>query len=648
MDVPLILLLLCLTVAVALPASAAEASLTAWAVDPLEKVFPDATPPAEPGVVSLRAARGQTAGGQIALQVRGEAARATVTVEPLAGPGGRTIAADQVRWHFQGFIPLAHNTEGTQDVLRKAPCDVPDVLLADRELTVAPDQTQPVWIGVDVPEDCPPGEYRGHVRVRAGDREAAVPLAVRVHDFALPRERHLWVTNWFSPENIATAHRLEIWSEPFWEMLGRYARMMAAHRQNVVLVPLNLIRLRRAADGKLAFDFTRFDRYARLFIAAGAGERLEIGFTAHFGEGGWSSKEILLNRVTATDAATGKMVTLEPEEGLGPLLRALEAHLKRRGWLDRALIHICDEPSAHNLASWRRASEFVHRHAPGIRRIDAIETTGFEGALEVWVPKLNHLNTWYPTYRQAQQAGAELWYYTCCHPFTVYPNRFLDFALLKTRVLHWINYAYDLPGYLHGGLNFWGQEPFGAPAANLPPGDTHIAYPGPEGPLSSLRWEAMREGIEDYEWLHLLAERTAAVQRRLGKPAQKLDAAEGAHAFARLIVRSFTDYEQSPSRFHAVREALAGEIEAVDKPPLLLVNTNPPGGSELVSGPIVLQVRGAVVPGAAVTVNGEAVTLDPDGGFWVHTSPAADGTVTIEATHDGQSKRVVRQFRLRH
>ena len=77
MDVPLILLLLCLTVAVALPASAAEASLTAWAVDPLEKVFPDATPPAEPGVVSLRAARGRD--GRWADRPAGarEAARAT-------------------------------------------------------------------------------------------------------------------------------------------------------------------------------------------------------------------------------------------------------------------------------------------------------------------------------------------------------------------------------------------------------------------------------------------------------------------------------------------------------------------------------------------------------------------------------------------
>ena len=35
----------------------------------------------------------------------------------------------------------------------------------------------------------------------------------------------------------------------------------------------------------------------------------------------------------------------------------------------------------------------------------------------------------------------------------------------------------------------------------LPAGDTHVIYPGKNGPLSSLRFEAHRKGIEDYELL---------------------------------------------------------------------------------------------------------------------------------------------------
>ena len=41
----------------------------------------------------------------------------------------------------------------------------------------------------------------------------------------------------------------------------------------------------------------------------------------------------------------------------------------------------------------------------------------------------------------------------------------------------------------------------------LPAGDTHVVYPGPDGPWSSVRFEAEREGYEDYELLQLLRRR---------------------------------------------------------------------------------------------------------------------------------------------
>lgn len=640
---------LCLMALGADSAGAAEAPLAVWDVNPLDKLFPDAAPPAASGKVALRAARGQTQGGQLAIRV-GQPARVSLAAEALAGPAGRSIPADAVRWHFQGFIPLTHNTPNTPDseLLRKAPCEVPDVLLPDREMQLAPGRTQPVWVGVDVPDDCPPGDYRGRIRVQAGDHQTELPLEVRVYDFALPRERHLWVTNWFNLGNIAKAHKVELWSEPFWAMLSRYAQAMAAHRQNVALAPLSLVQITRAAEGALRFDFSRFDRFVRVFLDAGAAERIELGHVASFGKEGWSGKEIVLQDVSATDAATGKSVSLKPADGLAPLLSALQEHLRERGWLQRAMIHVADEPSENNLASWRQASAFVHQCAPEIRRIDAIECPGFEGALEVWVPKLSHLNVWYPSYRKAQQAGAEMWFYTCCHPTGLYPNRFLDFSLLKTRQLHWLNYAYDLPGYLHWGLNFWGAEPFGAPSANLPPGDTHILYPGPDGPLSSLRYEAMREGIEDYEWLRLLAERTARVRERLGKAGEPFDAAEGAHALARMVTRTFVDYERSPLRFAAVREQLAREIEDAEKPPLLLVSTDPPAGTELVPGPINVIVRGACAPGGAVTINGATTDVDAEGRFVKQIGLSeARPSVIVEATRDGKSKRVVRSWAVR-
>ena len=48
----------------------------------------------------------------------------------------------------------------------------------------------------------------------------------------------------------------------------------------------------------------------------------------------------------------------------------------------------------------------------------------------------------------------------------------------------------------------------------LPAGDPHIVYPGRKEICSSIRWEVVRKGMEDFEYLHLLEE---AVSGAAGK-----------------------------------------------------------------------------------------------------------------------------------
>jgi len=613
---------------------ASGGTLAAWAVDPHVKVFRDAQPPAKPGVVRLRAARNEFEPGQLAFRSTAPLKGARVELSPLTHADGKAaIGQENLSARFQGFIPLAKNTRDSERIrVRAAPCQVPDPLLAARTLDVAANATQPVWLTVRVPKDAPPGLYRGQAAVVAGDTKAAVPIELTVDPFALPDERHLLVTNWFNTGNIARAHKLEPWSEPFWAMLERYARNMAAHRQNVVYTPWSLIAVAREPDGKLSFDYGRFDRFVELFQRAGAADRIEITHVGHFGRGGWSGKEIVLRGVAATDRATGKRVTLGPDDGLAPLLADLEKHLAAKGWLGKAMIHVADEPSINNIASWRKASEFMHKAAPRLRRMDAIETTDFSGALEVWVPKLSHFDRWRQAY-EARRAGNEFWFYICCHPYgNVYPNRFLDYPLSRVRVLHWINFACDLAGYLHWGLNFWRDDPFGAPSDRLPPGDTHVVYPGPDGPLDSIRWEIQRESIEDFEYLHLLAAKTAEVKKRLGPAGEWLDPRRRAIELCRQVVPDIADTATDPARIMATRAAVADEIIALDREPLLLVETEPMAGSTLVNGPIAVEVRGVTRPGAVVKVNGAAVEVGPDGRFAALSRPRGEPyAITIEA-----------------
>ena len=625
-------------------------TLVAWAVDPHVKVFRDAMPPAKSGAVKLRAARNEFEPGQLAFRATQALEGVRVELSPLKHTDGKaTIGGENFAWNFVGFIPLEKNTPHADKLrVRAAPCHVPDPLLEARTVDVKANATQPVWLTIRVPKNAAPGTYRGAAAVVAGGQRVTVPVELAVDPFALPDERHLLVTNWFNTHNIAKAHKTRHWSEPFWTLLGKYARNMAEHRQNVFYTPWTLIGVTREPDGKLTFDYKAFDRYVETFLRAGVDGGIELRHVAHFGKGGWGGKDIVLTKVAATDRKSGKRVTLSAEDGLAPLLADLQRHLAERGWLARAMIHVADEPSINNIESWRLASAFVHKAAPRLRRIDAIETIDFTGALEVWVPKLSHFERWREAY-EARRAGNEFWYYICCHPYgNVYPNRFLDYPLASVRALHWINFACDLTGYLHWGLNFWGDDPFGTPRGSLPPGDTHVIYPGADGPLSSIRWEIQRESLEDFEYLHLLAAKTAEAKKRLGKAADFVRPARRAKELCRRVVPSLADVEKSPTRIAAARHAIADEILALDAEPLLLVETEPAAGTTLVNGPIIVEVRGVTQPGTAVKVNGAAVEVRPDGTFGcIPWSAGRDGKVTIQATRDGKTTATTRRFRVR-
>ena len=114
-------------------------------------------------------------------------------------------------------------------------------------------------------------------------------------------------------------------------------------------------------------------------------------------------------------------------------------------------------------------------------------------------------------------------------------------------MLHWANYSEHLAGYLHWGLNYWGSDPSARPSDRLPPGDTHVLYPGPSGPLSSIRWEIQRESLEDYEYLHLLTDQDdRPASAWLGRRANWLHPEHQAMEFCRQVVPSITDDREGP------------------------------------------------------------------------------------------------------
>jgi hypothetical protein len=630
---------LCATIAIVAPCTA-SAEVALWPVDCLTKVLPDAKP-VRGEAIHASGARGEIVSAQAAIRSDKALTGANATVTGL--PGAVTL-------QWERFIEITRNTGGIpqDELVAVAPNSIPDPFWEEPSRDIPASFTQPLWIEVEIPRDARAGDYEGQLRVTWDGGEASLPLRLRVFDFEMPEERHLYVTNWFAFPGVPYSKSIQDDSDEYWALLAKFARMMSLHRQNVFTVDLWSVPTSYDPQTGFKSDFTRFDRWCQTLFDNGHFDRIEIwGAGQRVGNIAEPGSYVELADLTVK---TPEGVTLTREQKLRGILGELEKHLQEKGWADKAMIHIVDEPFQYDVPTYRKVADVVHAAAPSLKVIDAIEAEGFGDALDVWVPKLSHLNLWYDNFRKEQERGKELWFYICCHPVGRYPNRFLDQKAIATRVLNWINYLYDLDGYLHWGLNhFAGEEPYSQEGISegLPLGDRAIMYPGRDGPLGSVRWSIQRDSLQDYEYLWVLEDRLRRLKERYGEDAWWLDPRQRPLELCRRVVQSFHTYTRDPQVLLDTRETIANEIEALSAEPLLFVQTSPPEGSEVPGAPRMINVYGLTDPGAKVLLNGnELTTVKPSGAFevphWVDENPV----VTIVAEKDGKRAEVVRTFRL--
>lgn len=624
-------------------------AVTMWVPDPMDKVLPDALAPPEPVLeIHVDAAANEYEGAQVALRAEGAEARLTAAVSDLVALDGARLPASDVDLFVVATVPLKHGTPGPDAgfFVARPPADMPDPMLplAPDGFLLGQDRTASLYIRFHVRPGTPPGEYVGNLTVSDGGEPTAVPVRLTVWPVEVPAERHLMMTNWVNHYAFAEKHGVEPWSDAYFDIVGRYAREAAEHRQNMMWFPVHEIVVTRLEDGRLECDFARFDRWVEMCERYGVGDAIELTPLGHCDR---ESGAVPLSHWAVRNAATGEAESTPAEEVLPAVLPALERHLRERGWLDKTMLHIADEPFPINVAQYRATADWVHGLAPGIRLIEAIEAPDFGDSLDVWVPKLSHFNLWMEGYRAAQARGVEMWYYTCCHPWGPYPNRFLDQPLTAVRVLHWLNWRYDLPGYLHWGLNFWTADPLndcGPPS--LPPGDCWIVYPGPDGPVTSLRWEAMRDGIEDYELLWLLTERTRALLGELGAPEGAFTPSRRADEIAAAVVRTPVDWERDPAALRSFRRMVLEEIASLHAEPKVYVEAMPPVHQVLAPGPIYVVARGMAGPGVEVSANGQPASVLPDGTFVVGAFIAGEPELRVVARQGDRAKEVVRRWRM--
>jgi len=539
--------------------------LSAWYVDSLVKVFPTD----ERGTHALRspefsAARNQHLSVQLAFRSSRALPALTVEVKPLEGGAGRSISSLEVR--RVAYVVVGSHTPDSppEELVGSAPGWFPDPL-EDFPFDLDPGRTTPIWLTIYVPADAAAGVYEGSILLRSGGRlMARKPFRLRVMNALVPQEMSLKVTNWFTLDEKTSQqfYGVAAYSPQWWTLVSNVAHVLASHRQNVIMTPLLTLIQPRLVDGNLQYDFSNFDRWVETFRQAGAMGYIE---GSHLLDRAGSYDASLI--VPTFQIVDGKpqRVSLPPDDprvepSVSAFLAALGTHLKEKSWDTHYFQHVLDEAHGNEPPYYARFAALVHRQMPGIPTLDAIDAANMPPELQnncdVWVPQLGRFDDQMELLKQHIGSGRTVWFYTCLYPQKRYLNRLMDFPLIKVRLLQWLDFRYGFTGFLHWGGNYWTPRPLldTQPVIDdntelLPPGDAFIVYPDREHLTvrSSIRFETMREGIEDYEMLRALAARDPAAAEQICASA----------------VSSFTEYVRDAAAFRNIEQRL---LEALSRP----------------------------------------------------------------------------------
>jgi hypothetical protein len=528
-------------------------------VDPLQKVFKETAFFEDIDAVA-DVARGEHASFQFAVRSTKTIKHLSVSVVQLSR--NKDLLSKNTFTGFVGYTRVGRPLPNPPKY-RLTPVSgfYPDPILDTTEMDIRNSTTQPIWLSINIPVDFPPGDYTGLVTIKGSIDGQSFSLSrrfiVRVYNVTV-NKTSLWVTNWFG---LGKNQLMQLsggkdsveFAGNSWKWLRVAAKKMKEYDQNVIMTPIFSLTGITLKNDKFSFDFSKFDRFVQIFVDEGTLGRIEGG---HIGGrmGNWYAQFGVYTPYLKNDSVKFKNIPITEPEAQNfykQFIPALMAHLKEKGWDKIYLQHICDEPEPGNEKTYADIASFIKSVDPGIKLIDAVHSHGVNNTIDVWVPQLDFYDSDYVFYRERQDAGNEVWFYTCLAPQGEYANRFIELPLIKARILHWINFRFGATGYLHWGWDFWSNNCFDEtsgiiPEAGniMPGGDAFITYPGRGEILSSIRLEAMRDGIVDYELLKMLSEKKPALARET----------------CRQVVYEFAKYDTDIKSFRAKRRFILQQL----------------------------------------------------------------------------------------
>lgn len=481
-------------------------------------------------VINVEAIKGETESAQIIMTTGKKAVKGyDVSVTDLVC-GDKTFAAENITVYHEKYVRILTATEYYTTSGYYPDCLAPfENVKGVGENNVAKNNNQGLYIGFNVPENQPEGIYKGSIKIKIGSGEKSVPVTLKIGNTGITSETHVlssFLNEWYmSRAELDTSH----------EMYDKYNKFLFKYRVGCN----NLIYRSNHTDGEILHYADIAAEYAALKECNGYNIPLVTAAVKDYDMDG--------ELVTANTAYNQAL--------LEKYLYAIAVAGVKNGvdTFKKAFLYGHDEPDLNGVGEASiKVSAYIVKQAK-LNTIEKLRTDGnvkqgelLESIIDsmlkaphvitsssfmaidfdldkydmVYCPEFQFIENKSQQDRYRLSPDNQLWWYGCVNPDYPYPTYHIDDTLISARVLSWMQADYDIQGNLYWATNSWSggfdgvnyytylEEYYETVAGDN--GEGRLLYPGKkynvDGPLASVRMEAIRDGLEEYEIILKLKE----------------------------------------------------------------------------------------------------------------------------------------------
>ncbi|WP_034040550.1 DUF4091 domain-containing protein [Wocania ichthyoenteri] len=459
--------------------------------------------------------KGERISAQLVLWSNDSINNVTTEISDFKSDSGHVLSSKIVKINFVKYVITDEFAGGCG---YRKPENFASFLAADalepiNSYTIKAQETRPIWITIDVPADAKSGTYKSIFTVHIdGQNSKKFQFTLNVIDKVLPpaTDWKFHLDLWQNPYAVARFHSVEVWSQAHWELLKPIMKRLADAGQKVITVSLNkrpwggqtfdqfeaMIDWKKKTDGTWEYDFTVFDNWVQFMMDLGVKNQISCYSMVPWG-----------NEFYYFDEAENKEIKIKASPGTKayealwiPFLKEFKTHLTKKGWSSITRIAM-DERGPEEMKAMLK---LLNKYAPEF----GVSFADNHKSYKLYPNELKDMSVAFGhpvdeedlIKRRAKNYIST--HYVCCSDG--FPNTFTFSPPAEGVFIGWYTVAADFDGFLRWAYNSWVEKPLQDSRFRAwPAGDTYIVYPDNR---SSIRFETLREGIQDAEKIRILKE----------------------------------------------------------------------------------------------------------------------------------------------